>query len=353
MPDRRRSACRDRGRQCGRKDEAAGKATDEIDQVLRRRDIAAHHAERLAERAFDDGDPVHEPFAFGDAAAARSVKADGVDLVDIAHRAVAFADVEDFGDRRNVAVHRIDALECHQLRAAGFDRGEQFVEMRDVVVPELQALRTAVADTLDHRRVVERVRQHDAVGQARGERAECRPVRDIAAGEQQRRFLAVEVGQLGLEQNVLMVGAADVARAPRPCAAAVERFVHRAEHIGMLAHAEIVVRAPDGDLAYFPGIGVAARARKRALLAFDVGEHAVIAGFAQAVELLGEKGFVVHALNLPGAVASRLAPRLQVPPWLVPPASQCQLVSATASDGRRACLPRSWAWRAPDGTSRN
>ena len=86
-------------------------------------------------------------------------------------------------------------------------------------------------------------------GMLRAERRQRRPVRDVAGGEQQRRFLAVQVGELALEQHVVVVGAGDVARAAGAGAAAVERLVHGRDHLRMLAHAEIVVRAPDGDLA--------------------------------------------------------------------------------------------------------
>ncbi len=49
--------------------------------VLVGRDIAAHHAERLAERAFDDGQAMRDVVALGDAAAARAIHADGVNFV--------------------------------------------------------------------------------------------------------------------------------------------------------------------------------------------------------------------------------------------------------------------------------
>ena len=54
--------------------------------------------------------------AFGDAAAARSVHADGVDLVEMGHRAVLLGEIGDLADRGDVAIHRIDQLEGDQLR---------------------------------------------------------------------------------------------------------------------------------------------------------------------------------------------------------------------------------------------
>jgi hypothetical protein len=49
----------------------------------------------------------------------------------------------------------------------------------------------------DHRGVVEFIRKDDAARQHLGQRGERRLVRDIAGGEQQRAFLAVQVGQFG------------------------------------------------------------------------------------------------------------------------------------------------------------
>ena len=116
VPDRSGRA----GGQCRRQrrgeDEAGGKRPHEIDQVLRPGDVAAHHAEGLAQRALDHGQPVHQPLALGNAAAARAVHADRMHLVEIGHRAVLVGDVADFADRRDIAVHRIDALEGDQLR---------------------------------------------------------------------------------------------------------------------------------------------------------------------------------------------------------------------------------------------
>ncbi len=86
-------------------------------------------------------------------------------------------------------------------------------------------------------------------GSCDAERAERRPVRHVAGGEEQRGLLAVQVGELALQQDVVVVGAGDVAGAAGAGAAAVERLVHGGEHLGVLAHAEIVVGAPDRDLA--------------------------------------------------------------------------------------------------------
>ena len=132
-------------------------------------------------------------------------------------------------------------------------------------------------------------------GILRAERAERRPVRDIAGGEEQRCFLAVQVGKLALEQHVVVVGAGDVAGAAGAGAAAVERLMHGGEHRRVLAHAEIVVGAPDRHVA-LAAIGVADGAREIALLALQLGKDAIAAFLVKAVELFGEKCFEIHAV---------------------------------------------------------
>ena len=107
--------------------------------------------------------------------------------------------------------------------------------------------------------------------QSRAERAERREVGDVAGGEKQRRILAVEVRQLGLQEHVLVRRPGDVARAVGAGPIAVDRLVHGREHLGMLTHAEMVVRAPDGDVRS-EAFAVAPRSRKVAAAALQFGK---------------------------------------------------------------------------------
>jgi hypothetical protein len=109
---------------------------DHVDDVPVGRDIAAHDAERLAERAFDHRHAVRDLVTLRNAAAAGAVHADGVDLVEIGDRAVFVGEVADLGDRSHVAVHRIDAFEGDQLRRVGGRCLQKLFEMNKIVVPE-------------------------------------------------------------------------------------------------------------------------------------------------------------------------------------------------------------------------
>ena len=293
VPDRGTGPGGDGGRQGRGEDETAGKGPHEIHQCCGCRDVAADDAVGLTQRALNNREAVHQPLRLGHAAAARTVEADGMDLVEVGHGAVTVGQIADVTDRGDVAVHGIDALECDQLGGIGRQGGQLRLKVRKVVVPPDNGLRAAVAHAFDHAGVVQRVRQHDAAGDACGQRAQRRPVRDVAGGEQQRRLLPVQVGEFGLQRDMGMAGAADVAGAPCPRAVGVEGVVHRRQHRRMLAHAEVVVRAPHRHVAR-GAVAVVRGAWKGAPVAAEVGEDAVVAVGLQAVERGAEQVVVAH-----------------------------------------------------------
>ena len=155
----------------------------------------------------------------------------------------------DLLDRRDVAVHRIEALEHDQLGALERLGGEQFFEMGDVVMPPDLALAAGAAHALDHRIVVERVGEDQAIGQQVGDGRNGGEIGDPAGGEDQRRLLAVQVGEFGFELDERMAGAGNVAGAAG-AGAVLARAArsHRRDDFRVDAHAEIIVGAPDGDV---------------------------------------------------------------------------------------------------------
>ena len=72
----------------------------------------------------------------------------------------------------------------------------------------------------------------------------------------------------------------DVAGSARTGTHRPQRLVHRHQHRRVLAHAEIVVRAPDGDLGADP---VIKGARKTAAAPLEIGKDAVAPLSAQRV----------------------------------------------------------------------
>src|SRR3546814_14504340 len=87
------------------------RSADHVDDIPVGGDIAAHHAERLAQRALDNVDAVRRLVAVGDAAAARAVHADGMNLVAIGERVVFFGQIADRVDRRRSEERRV-GKEC-------------------------------------------------------------------------------------------------------------------------------------------------------------------------------------------------------------------------------------------------
>ena len=266
-----------------------------IDDVRARRDIAAERAERLRERAFQYVDAMHLPLARANAAAARPVHADRVHLVAIGHRAVFFRQIADRLHRRDVAVHRIEAFEDDQLRPFAWFSRQQLLEMLHVVVPPDRLLGAALAHALDHGIVVPFVGQDQAMRQQLGDRGDAGLVRNVAGGKDQRGFLAVQVGEFRLELHQRVIGPGDIARAAGSRAHARRGLDHGANDFRVLPHAEIVVRAPDHDVALalrrMP-IGM----RKPAGDAFQVGKYAIAPLGPQASQRVCKKPLVIHGL---------------------------------------------------------
>ena len=88
-----------------------GTLPQELDDLLAAAHVpAARAAERLAQRAGDDVDPVRDPVQLRGPAPVLADEPDGVRVVDHHHGVVALGQVADLAQRRDVAVHREDAV---------------------------------------------------------------------------------------------------------------------------------------------------------------------------------------------------------------------------------------------------
>src|ERR1700746_3277538 len=116
--------------------------------------------------------------------------------------------------------------------------------MRDIVMAEYEALRAGTADAFDHGIVVEGVGKDRAAWQQAPERTEGGEVRYPPRCEDQRSFLAVQIGKLGLELHVRQVGSGNIASPAGARTRAFDRSMHGRQHVRVLTHAEIVVAAP-------------------------------------------------------------------------------------------------------------
>src|SRR5436305_3703616 len=152
--------CRSRGHrgwQRRREDKSGSMAADGAHEGAATTDIASKRTESLGKRSFDDVDARHYPVPLGDAGTARPVHTDGMYLVEIGHRAIALSKVADRSDWRDVAVHRIEALEDDQLGPVGRRAREQRLQVLKIIVaPDLLSA-AGGTHAFDHRIVVERV----------------------------------------------------------------------------------------------------------------------------------------------------------------------------------------------------
>jgi hypothetical protein len=104
-----------------------------------------------------------------------------------------------------------------------------------------------------------------------------------------------------------MIGAGDVARAACAGAHPGRGLDHGADHLGVLAHAEIVVGAPNHDLARTLR-PVPDRVREAAGDPFQLGEHPVAPFVMQPAKGVSEEIVIIHeqqAFGGAGAVSGR------------------------------------------------
>ena len=166
--------------------------------------------------------------------------------------------------------------------------------MCKVVVAE-DPLGPAIAlDAFDHRGVIQRIGIDDQPREQLGQRRQRRVIGDIGRGKDQRGFLGVQIGQFGLQPLVIDGRARDIARAARPGARAIQRLMHGVQHDGMLAHPQIIIAAPDGDVLFFTIGTVPDGLRKTSLRTFDVDEGAIATFFVKLGNGVVQGGVIVH-----------------------------------------------------------
>ena len=99
--------------------------------------------------------------------------------------------------------------------------------------------------------------------------------------------------QIAFKQNMFVVGAGDIARTTRTCAAAIQCFMHGIQHIRVLTHAKVVIRTPHRYLTTNTLV-MACGAREFAAATFQIGKDAVSALTAKAIKLPLEEFLVIH-----------------------------------------------------------
>src|SRR5215470_13765955 len=106
----------------------------------------------------------------------------------------------------------------------------------------------------------------------------------------------MQIGKLALELDQRVIGVCDVAGPAGSGAHAGRGLDHGAYHLGMLAHAKIIVRARDHDVACATG-GMPCGARKATGAALEVGEHSVAVLVPQLGQRLREMSLIIHCAH--------------------------------------------------------
>ena len=120
----------------GGEDIGAADQPQDLELRVVRHAEAADGADALAERADDEIDVVDHALRLGNAAAILADEAHRMRLVDQHHRAIFLGDADHFLQRRDVAEHRIDALEHDELARFGRQALQPFFQRLDVIVAE-------------------------------------------------------------------------------------------------------------------------------------------------------------------------------------------------------------------------
>ena len=172
-----------------------------------------------------------------------------------------------------------------------------------------------MADAGDHRRVVQFVRQDDAVGHQLRDRRNGGVVGHVAGGEQQSRLLAVQVGQFLFQLGVQVGRARDVAGAAGADAHARPCFGKSGQHVLVLGLAKIIVGTPHDDVRGRTVGMMACRVGEVPGMPLQMGEHAVAALTLHLVDGVLEYLFIVHRV-FSCAPPSRRA--IAIPPGMSP-----------------------------------
>jgi hypothetical protein len=112
---------------------------------------------------------------------------------------------------------------------------------------EDQLFGTGMSNALDHRSVIQGVRENHAVWEFAAERCERGIVGYIARCKHQCCVCSMQFRKCSLQANGVLVVARDIPGSSCTGSVFVESFMHGLQDLGVPAHAKIVIGTPDGD----------------------------------------------------------------------------------------------------------
>ena len=104
----------------------------------------------------------------------------------------------------------------------------------------------------------------------------------------------MQVSEFMFKFDVIMGVSADVACSARTCAHIMQSVFHGADHVRMLTHAKIIIRAPHGDVLWTIMSSKAARVGIITLVPKDIDEDAIATLGMKPVNRLFENSVIIH-----------------------------------------------------------
>src|SRR5262245_52397437 len=127
----------------------------------------------------------------------------------------------------------------------------------------------------------------------------------------------MQIGQLSFKLAERVIGPSNIARAAGAHTKTACSFHKRADHLRMLSHSKIIVRAPDNDFtpAFRRMVDGVWKAAGNAL---EVGEHSVAPFFLQLTQCSGEIAVVIHLSPSNGGKVHDILPNMRAATFSTP-----------------------------------
>ncbi len=208
---------------------------------------AAHRAHRFGEGADDEIDIVDHALLFADAAAVLADEAHRMRFIHQHHCAMLLGDGDHFLERRDIAQHRIDAFENHQLARFGRDSLEALFHRLDIVVLEGHDLGIAHRAAVPDAGMAVDV-EHDIIALA-GDGGDDPEIGLVAGREHHRMVHVIELTQRVLALAVTLIGPVEHTAAGGARSEIVERLLACLDHVGIEGHAHVIICAQQDRVA--------------------------------------------------------------------------------------------------------
>ncbi|KAH3662591.1 hypothetical protein OGAPHI_005843 [Ogataea philodendri] len=256
-------------RQSRGEDESWSKRPDPVHHLTGGCNIATNSSKRLTQSTGDDINTVHHGGVvrrsntgfqvglkvqmFGNTSSMRTVHTDGMDLVQESESTVLVGQITDLLNRSNRTTHGVDTLKRNQFWSGFRVLSQHGLQLLQIVVFEDVLSCSGVADSHNHRRMVQSVRENDQIFEFLAQQRKNRIVGNKTRREHQGTLLFVQSSQLGLQSNCMSVMTSNVPGSAGTGTIFQHGGVHGFQDLLVLTHSQIIVGTPDHHLVVLLG----------------------------------------------------------------------------------------------------